>query len=114
MSTIIITSVAELAHARNALRAQILAQDWPPVLCVRAVGALTTLGELILKLHITGNLETAIRPERKGVEIKGVFPKNAAEEFALVRKQLDRAVDTIEVQDKDNQLHIDIFVRAEI
>jgi hypothetical protein len=114
MATIVINSVTDLASARNLLRKEILDQNWSPQLCVRAVAALTSLGELILRAHITGTVETEIAAQKnKGVWLRSSISKDAATEFNATRSQLERAVDTIEVEDKDNQLHITLYIRTE-
>ncbi len=115
MPTITITSAAELAAARTTLRKDILAQQLPLALCAQAVATLTTLGELILKSHLTCTLETEIMPQQGNgeIQIKGVFPKRVAENLDLVQNQLRRAVDTVEIVDKDQQLHITIYIRAD-
>jgi hypothetical protein len=114
MATIIINSVTDLANARNLLRKEILDQNWSPQLCVRAVAALTSLGELMLRAHITGTVETEIAAQKsKGVWLKSNISKEATIEFNATRSQLERAVDTIEVEDKENQLHITLFIQTE-
>lgn len=114
MATIVITSTADLGNARNLLRKEILAQEWSPQLCVRAVAALTSLGELILRSHITGTIETEIVVQKdKGVWLKSTISKEASAEFKATRSQLERAVDTIQVEDKENQLHIALYIRTE-
>ena len=116
MATMMIQSVADVAEARNRLRKVILGEKWSPTMAARGVAALATLGELILGSQATGRVDLVIAPRhgKPGIELSSKIPVKDKESLSLdlVRSQLTRAVDSLEIEEHDDHLYITIFLWA--
>ncbi len=114
MSTLFVSSTWDIAKARNELRKIVLGQNYPPVVCARAVAAVAALGELILSSGMTGTLEISIvaRHGQQSVELNCKIPQKSKEHLSLetVQSQLTRAADAVEMREHDNQLDITVYL----
>jgi hypothetical protein len=114
MSTLSVSSTWDIAKARNEARKVVLGQNYPPVVCARAVAVVAALGELILSSGMTGTLEISIVPRngKQSVELICKIPQMEREHLSLetVQSQLARAADGVEMHEYHNQLDITVYL----
>lgn len=113
MSTLYLSSTWDIAKARNELRKVVLGQNYPPVVCARAVAAVAALGELILSSGMTATLDILIVSQHGQpiIELNCKIPHKGGERLSLetLKAQLARATDTVEMHEQDKQLEIIVY-----
>jgi len=114
MLSMTIQNPEDITVARNQLRKYILAERWSPTICAHATVVLAVVGELILTSDTTGTIEAGIvqRQGKQGIELRGKIAVKdlGTDALDLIHHQLRRVVDSLEIDDHDNRLQINIFL----
>ena len=114
MSTLFLSSTWDIAKARNELRKVVLAQNYAPTMCARAVAVVAALGELTLSSGVTATLDIAIvsRQGQPHIALNCKIPQKGKGHLSLetLRAQLTRATDSVEMHEKDNELEITVYL----
>ena len=86
-------------------------------MAARGVAALATLAELILSSQAIGRVDLVIAPfhGKPGIELSSKIPVNDKGSLSLdlVRSQLTRAVDSLEIEEHDDHFYITTFLWAD-